>query len=59
MSYMIDRRTWPVPISVENSDRDCYRLIEGHKRLGYLWMLVDSGRVGINSTHAVLIVSKV
>lgn len=59
MSFMIDQRTWPVPIIVENADGERYRLIEGHKRLGYLWALVDSGRVSINSIHTVLIVSKV
>lgn len=58
MSYMINRRTWPVPIMVQ-TDGDYVRLVEGHKRLGYLWALVDSGTVSINSTHTVLIVSRV
>lgn len=57
MSYMIDRRSWPVPIMVEKADGDCYRLVEGHKRLGYLWALVDSGSVNVHSTHTVQIVS--
>ena len=56
MSYMIDRQTWPVPIMVENVDGDGYRLVEGHKRLGYLGAQIDSGRVSIDSTRTVLIV---
>ena len=46
-------------IMVEKADGDYYRLVEGHKRLGCLWALVDPGSVSINSTHTVLIVLRV